>query len=87
MSEHHALSMSDQVTLLPVSEDDLPVLHKLTQDPQTTGEFEWAGWFDPQMWRRGWDENGLIGPDGGTLMVIRGEHTTAPAVLVVAGYC
>jgi RimJ/RimL family protein N-acetyltransferase len=65
--------MGDQVTLRPVSEDDLPVLQKLTQNPETTGEFEWAGWSDPRVWRRGWDENGLIGPDGGTLMVVRDE--------------
>jgi len=39
--------MGDQVTLRPVSEDDLPVLQKLTQNPETRGEFEWAGWSDP----------------------------------------
>ncbi len=35
----------------------------------TTGEFERFGWHDPRIWRRGWDENGLIGligPNGGT---------------------
>lgn len=66
--------MSDQVMLRPVSEADLLVLHKLTQDPGTTGEFEWAGWSDPHGWRRGWEENGLIGPDGGTLMVVQAEE-------------
>jgi RimJ/RimL family protein N-acetyltransferase len=81
--------MTEQVTLRPVSEDDLPVLQKLTQDPETTGEFERYGWYAPWLFRRGWDENGLISPDGGTLMVIRGDelvgavtwrrHETAPA--------
>jgi RimJ/RimL family protein N-acetyltransferase len=66
--------MSNQVTLRPVSEEDLSVLQKLTHDPEMTGEFEWTGWSDPQVWRRGWEENGLIGPDGGTLMVVRGEE-------------
>jgi hypothetical protein len=31
--------MSDQVTLRPVAEDDLPVMEKLTWDPATAGEF------------------------------------------------
>ena len=66
--------MSSQVTLRPVGEEDLPVLHKLTNDPETTGEFEWTGWSDPRLWRHGWEKNGLIGPDDGTLMVIRDEE-------------
>lgn len=55
--------MDDQVMLRPVTEADLPMLHKLTQDPEATGEFEWAGWSDPHGWRRSWEENGLIGPN------------------------
>lgn len=66
--------MVERVTLRPVSEDDLPVPQKLTQDPETAGEFAWAGWHDPRDWRRRWDENGLIGPDGGTLMVVRNDE-------------
>jgi RimJ/RimL family protein N-acetyltransferase len=62
--------MSDGVRLRPVGEDDLPVLERLTLDPESTGEFAQFGWFDPQLWRRGWAENQLIGPDGGTLMVV-----------------
>jgi hypothetical protein len=50
--------MDHQVVLRPVTESDLPVLHKLTKDPETTGEFEWSGWSDPHSWRRGWKENG-----------------------------
>jgi RimJ/RimL family protein N-acetyltransferase len=63
--------MSNQVALRPVGEDDLPLLQMLTQDPVTTSEFGWYGWFDPRRWQRRWDENGLIGPDGGTLLVVR----------------
>jgi RimJ/RimL family protein N-acetyltransferase len=66
--------MSDQLTLRPVSEDDLPLLEELTQDPGRTGEFGWFGWFDRGRWRRGFQENGLIGPDGGTLVVVRGDE-------------
>ncbi len=63
--------MTNQLELRPVDEDDLPLLQKLTQDPVATGEFGRFGWFDPRRWRRGWDDNGLIGPDGGTLVVVR----------------
>jgi RimJ/RimL family protein N-acetyltransferase len=66
--------MGDEITLRPVSEDDLATLQKLTNDPYFAGEFEWSGWSDPHTWRRGWEENGLIGPDGGTLMVVSNEE-------------
>jgi RimJ/RimL family protein N-acetyltransferase len=81
--------MDDQISLRPVRESDIPLLESLLQDPEMTGEYGWFGWFDLRRWRRGWDENGLIGPDGGTLIVDRdGErlglvnwrrHQTTPA--------
>jgi len=81
--------MNDQVALRPVGEDDLALLEDLTQDPGQTGEFGWFGWSDRQRWRRGWNENGLLGPDGGTLIVVGGgerlglvnwrKHQTTPA--------
>jgi RimJ/RimL family protein N-acetyltransferase len=64
----------DQVALRLVREDDLPMLEELTQDPEQTGEFEWFGWHDLRRWRRSWDDNGLIGPDSGTLIVVRGDQ-------------
>jgi RimJ/RimL family protein N-acetyltransferase len=66
--------MSDQLQLRPVREDDLTILERLTQDPETTGEFAWFGWHDPLRWRRGWAENRLLGDDGGVLMVVRGAR-------------
>ena len=66
--------MSDDVALRPAGEDDLTMLEELTQDPEKTGEFEWFGWSDVRHWRRSWDENGLISPDGGTLIVARGDQ-------------
>jgi RimJ/RimL family protein N-acetyltransferase len=68
----HDVSMSEEIALRPVREDDLPVLEKLTRDPERAGEYEWFGWSDLLHWRTGWDENGLIGPDGGTLIVADG---------------
>lgn len=64
--------MTEQVTLRPVAEDDLPVLEMLTWDPAVAGEFAQFGWFDTQLWRRRWAEDRLIGEIGGVLMVVRG---------------
>lgn len=66
--------MGMELTLRPVGEGDLTVLERLTQDPDSTGEFAWFGWHDPYRYRRGWAENGLLGADGGTLMVARGDE-------------
>jgi RimJ/RimL family protein N-acetyltransferase len=65
-------SVGDPIELRPATEDDLPMLEKLTWDPETAGEFAQFGWFDPRLWRRKWAENELIGDDGGVLMVVRG---------------
>ena len=35
--------MDDGVALRPVTEDDLPFLERLTQDPDVAGEFAWRG--------------------------------------------
>jgi RimJ/RimL family protein N-acetyltransferase len=66
--------MGDHVRLRPAREDDLPIIEKLTWDPDTAGEFAQFGWFDPRLWRRAWAENELIGADGGLLMVMLGEE-------------
>lgn len=66
--------MDDEVALRLVREDDLPMLEELTQDPERTGEFEWFGWHDLRHWRRAWDENGLIGDEGGTLVAACGAR-------------
>ena len=71
--------MTNQLELRPVGEEDLPLLQKLTQDPEATGEFGRFGWFDPRRWRRGWDDNGLIGPDGGTLVLFMSDDTAHEA--------
>jgi RimJ/RimL family protein N-acetyltransferase len=66
--------MGDRVSLRPVGEDDLPMVEKLTWDPETAGEYAQFGWFNPQLWRRAWAENGLIGEDGGMLIVVLGDE-------------
>ncbi|MFH8371585.1 GNAT family N-acetyltransferase [Streptomyces sp. NPDC018031] len=62
----------DPVMLRPVAEDDLPVLERFLVDPESTGPFQWHGWSDPGRWRRRWAEDGLLGEDGGQLMVVAG---------------
>ena len=64
--------MEDKVKLQPVAEDDLSFLERMTNDPATTGQHEWHGWSDPGTWRRAWAEAGLLGENGGVLMVVHG---------------
>ena len=61
--------MGDLVTLRPVTEDDLSWLASLRNSPAASGVHEWHGWTDPQRRRRKWAESGLLGDDGGTLIV------------------
>jgi RimJ/RimL family protein N-acetyltransferase len=60
-----------QVTLRPVMEDDLSWLAFLN-DPAAMGPYEWHGWSDPQRLRRSWAESGLLGDNGGVLIVLHG---------------
>lgn len=66
--------MDTVVSLRPVAESDLPVIYRLTSDPDCTGDHEWFGWQNPWRYRRRWDENGLLEDDGGVLMVAGGEE-------------
>ena len=65
--------MDDHLTLRLVAEDDLPVLDRLTQDPDATGEFAWFGWYKVMRFRQWWADNRLISDDNAILMVVRGE--------------
>jgi RimJ/RimL family protein N-acetyltransferase len=64
--------MDGQVILRPVSEGDLSWLASLRDGPAAAGPHEWHGWSDPQWERRQWAESGLLGEDGGTLIVLHG---------------
>jgi RimJ/RimL family protein N-acetyltransferase len=63
--------MDDQLRLRPVAEEDLPVIERLTGDPEAAGEHSWQGWVDPRYWRRRWEETRLLSEQGGALMVER----------------
>jgi RimJ/RimL family protein N-acetyltransferase len=66
--------MEDHLTLRPAAEDDLPVIERLTQDPEATGEFAWLGWYKLTRFRQWFAENRLISDDIGVLMVVRGDE-------------
>ncbi|GAA3544254.1 GNAT family protein [Nonomuraea rosea] len=61
------------VTLRPVKENDLPFLYLLTSDPGSTGDFQWFGFRNPHRYRRNWEDNGLLGDDGGLLIIMAGD--------------
>ena len=65
--------MDDDVALRLVAEADLPILERLTQDPGSTGEFAWLGWYKLTRYRQWWAENRLISDDTGVLMVVRDD--------------
>lgn len=64
-----------EIRLRPVTEEDLALLYRLFSDPAATSEYEWHGWLDPQWLRRQWEENRMLGEDGGKLMVALGDDT------------
>jgi RimJ/RimL family protein N-acetyltransferase len=68
MSEQAAISLGR------VTEADLDILERLTQDPESAGEFSWFGWFNVRRWRDEWAETRMLGLDGSALMVRRGEQ-------------
>jgi RimJ/RimL family protein N-acetyltransferase len=67
--------MADQIVLRPVVEDDLAIVEELSGgDPARSGAFGWYGWRDRDRWRRRWADNGLLGEDGGSLIVARDQE-------------
>ncbi|MER7278866.1 GNAT family protein [Dactylosporangium sp. NPDC000244] len=57
------------VVLRPVTAADLWLLERQADDPETGGGFNWSGYRDIVATRRRFDENRLIGPDSGCLIV------------------
>ena len=65
----------DQLRLRPAAEDELPILQRLTQDPEAAGQYSWYGWFDMKRWQRRWADNELIGDDLGVRPSLRTSPT------------
>lgn len=58
-----------EVRLRPVAEDDLEHLERMFADPESVGIYNWGGWRNPRIWRRRWEEDGLLGGDRNALIV------------------
>ncbi|WP_026414324.1 GNAT family N-acetyltransferase [Actinomadura oligospora] len=67
--------MNDRVSLRPVQEADLATIVQLTQDAEMAGEYAWCGWSDPRVFPRRWEDDRLLGKDGGVLMAVVGDQT------------
>ncbi|MER7504426.1 GNAT family protein [Nonomuraea pusilla] len=61
------------VRLRSVEEDDLPFLHRLTSDPDSTGEFQWYGFQNPHRLRERWQDDGMLSDGGGILVIANGD--------------
>jgi RimJ/RimL family protein N-acetyltransferase len=57
------------VNLRPLTADDLWVLARQADEPEAGGVFNWSGYRDIAGTRRRFEENRLLGPDGGCLVV------------------
>ncbi|MGN9908414.1 GNAT family N-acetyltransferase [Phytohabitans sp. LJ34] len=68
------------VALRPATADDFWVFERQAVDPDAAGTFNWSGYRDVRATRRRFEENGLITPDGGCLVV---EHDGTAAGTVV----
>jgi RimJ/RimL family protein N-acetyltransferase len=62
----------DELRLQPATEQDLAIIEELVDTP-AGGEFAWFGFPVPGEHRKRWKENGLLDPDRGALMVVRGD--------------
>ncbi|HJP80117.1 MAG TPA: GNAT family protein [Pseudonocardiaceae bacterium] len=61
----------DEIALQPVTEKDIAIIEELIETP-AGGEFAWFGHRQPGDYRKRWAENGLLEPDRGAFMVVRG---------------
>jgi len=69
----YAVAVDEQgVVLRPATADDLWLFERQAVDPEAGGTFNWSGFRDIRATRRRLDDNGLITPDGGCLMVTHG---------------
>ncbi|MGN9843042.1 GNAT family N-acetyltransferase [Nonomuraea sp. H19] len=61
------------IKLRAVDEYDLPFLQRLISDPDSTGDFQWYGWQNPHRLRKRWEDDGMLGDDGGILIIAGGD--------------
>jgi RimJ/RimL family protein N-acetyltransferase len=62
------------VGLRPACSDDLLIFERQAADPEAGGLFNWSGFKGLTTVKNQFDENGLIGPDGGKLVVTNDDE-------------
>ncbi|WP_306190569.1 GNAT family N-acetyltransferase [Streptomyces sp. MK5] len=67
--------MPDEITLRPVTADDLDLFERGFDGPEGTGPYQWFGFASSAGLRRQSAENGLLGADGGVLSVAEAGRT------------
>lgn len=68
-------SMADEITLRPVTADDLDVFEREFNGPEGAGPYQWFGFGSPAGLRRRFAETGLLSADGGVLCVAEAGRT------------
>nr|MDT0660337.1 GNAT family protein [Micromonospora sp. DSM 115978] len=64
------------VNLRPVRGKDFWIFERQAVDPEAAGTFNWSGFRNVASLRRQFEENNLIGQDGGRLIVLDGDSAT-----------
>jgi RimJ/RimL family protein N-acetyltransferase len=63
-----------EVSLRPITEDDLPFLQDLIDDRMDPSPFMRPGFVDPRQWRRRWVAGELVGDNGGIVLIVSGDE-------------
>jgi RimJ/RimL family protein N-acetyltransferase len=77
---------ADSVRLRPVRADDLWLYERQASDPVAAGEFNWSGYKNVGRVRQQFEQDGLIGRDGGRLVVESGDQVAGDVVWSRATY-
>ncbi|MEU6416927.1 GNAT family N-acetyltransferase [Streptomyces spiralis] len=67
--------MPDEITLRPVTTDDLDLFDREFNGPEGSGPYQWFGFGSSVGLRRQFAETGLLGADGGVLSVAEAGRT------------
>ena len=85
-SRLYAPRKNAKVGLRPATIDDFWLFEQQAVDPRIAGEFNWSGYRDIAALRRRFEEDGLIGPDGGCLVVVHSDEVVGSVVWVKVTY-
>ena len=68
------------LVLRPIEEADLEALSRFDTDPELSEPFEWFGFRNPNLRRRRWEDDGLLGADSSFLAVDLRDESLAGIV-------